>query len=144
MTVNSFCAFQSIGRTGAAPKIIHGAGGKLMALLKVSTSQEVRENSAVVEQTLWHSVIAFGKVAEYVRDSIPPGSRVYFEGSVYPGASKDKQGNITTRNLLVVSVISPLAAPYRAKQVTRPLPVNVPTVCKELTPVVEEFADSPF
>ena len=115
-----------------------------MALLKVSTSQEVRENSVVVEQTLWHSVIAFGKIAEHVRDSVPPGSRVYFEGSVYPGSSKDKQGNITTRNLLVVSVIRQLDAPYRAKQITRPEPVIVSTACQELAPAERQYADAPF
>jgi single-strand DNA-binding protein len=73
---------QLIGRLGAAPEIKKTENGNTMSKMRVATSESYRNSKGEwVTDTQWHSVTAWGKVAErsQVADK---GSEVFIEGKL--------------------------------------------------------------
>lgn len=67
-----------IGNVGADPKI---SGKSARFSIATSESYKNREGERV-EDTQWHSIVAFGKDAEYVEKYVKKGDKVYAEGKL--------------------------------------------------------------
>ena len=81
-----------LGNVGKDPEIRSTADGTCIANLSVATSEKYKDKSGKqVENTEWHRVSAFGKLAEIIRDYVTKGSKVYIEGKLKT-RSYDKDG----------------------------------------------------
>lgn len=142
MVLDSFCKIQSIGRVGPTPSITFRDDGSVMASFKVSTSLPMRTHACVAERIVWHNVIAFGAVAEFVRDHVPEGTKVYFEGTVYPSFATDARGTRTPQLQLAAFRVLPLTTREDRAKLTRQL-AQAPPLQIDPQPV-DRFADDPF
>lgn len=81
-----------IGRLGGKPELKKTQTGEAMTRMRVATSYESNRNGQFERETEWHSVIAFGKLAETCSQHLDKGRLVYVEGTLRTNSWKDAQG----------------------------------------------------
>lgn len=77
-----------IGRLGQDPEVRTTNNGKVVANLSVATSQKYNDT----EQTEWHKITVWDRLAEICRDYLKKGSLAYFEGKLQTRQWEDKDG----------------------------------------------------
>ena len=82
------CKVTLIGNIGREPELRTTAGGKSVANFSVATS--VRK--AGEEQTLWHRVTCYDKLADIASQYAKKGRQVYIDGKLNYSTYTDKQG----------------------------------------------------
>lgn len=84
---------QLIGNLGGNPEIRTLDSGKKMARFSVATSETYRNTKGEkVTDTQWHSLVAWGKVAEIAEKYLSKGSEVAIEGKLVTRSWTDKEG----------------------------------------------------
>lgn len=82
-----------IGRVGKEPAFRQTQGGHDVATLSLATSRYYKDsNGQRVEETEWHLVVLFGKMAEIANNYVRKGSQLYIEGRLQTRKYTDKQG----------------------------------------------------
>lgn len=73
-----------VGRLGNDPEVRYIPNGGAVANLQVATSESWRDKQTgeMREQTEWHRVVLFGKLAEVVGEYLRKGAQVYIEGQL--------------------------------------------------------------
>ena len=83
-----------IGNLGADPEMRYSQGGMAIARVRLATNEQWTDKSGQKqERTEWHSVVAFGKQAEYVGEYCKKGRQIFVEGSLQTRQWDDKDGN---------------------------------------------------
>ena len=84
---------QLIGNLGRDPEVRTLEGGKKMARFSVATNETYRNAAGEKKtETQWHSLIAWGKVAEIAQKILVKGAEVAVEGKLVSKSYTDKQG----------------------------------------------------
>ncbi|MCK9402051.1 MAG: single-stranded DNA-binding protein [Chitinophagaceae bacterium] len=84
---------QLIGNLGQAPEVKTIGDGKKVANLNVATNESYKNaKGEKVSETQWHSVIAWGKLAEIAEKYLVKGTEVAIEGKLVNRNYTDKQG----------------------------------------------------
>lgn len=84
---------QLIGNLGNAPEIKIIEGGKKMARFNMATNETYRNAQGEKQtETQWHSLIAWGKVADIAEKFLSKGAEVAIEGKLTNRSYTDKQG----------------------------------------------------
>ena len=82
-----------IGRLGADPEMRYMPSGGGIANLRIATNESYKDKSGqLVEQTEWHRVIFFGKMAEVIGEYARKGSLLYIEGRIRTQKWQDHSG----------------------------------------------------
>ena len=83
-----------VGRIGQDPEIRYMPSGGAVANLTIATSESWRDKQTgeVKEQTEWHRVVVFGKLAEIVGEYVKKGSQIYVEGKLQTRKWTDSNG----------------------------------------------------
>ena len=85
---------QLIGNLGQNPEIKTTEGGKKLARFNIATNESYPNTKGEkVTETQWHTVIAWGKVADIAEKYLSKGSEVAIEGKLVNRSYNDKQGN---------------------------------------------------
>lgn len=88
---------QLIGNLGNAPEVKTIDGGKKLAKFSVATNESYKNAKGErVTETQWHSVVAWGKLAEIAEKYLQKGAEVAIEGKLVYRQYTDKEG--TKRN----------------------------------------------
>jgi single-strand DNA-binding protein len=84
-----------IGNLGADPETRAMPSGTTVANMRIATSESWKDKQTgdMKEQTEWHSVAMFGRLAEIAGEYLRKGSQVYIEGRLRTRKWQDKQGN---------------------------------------------------
>lgn len=83
-----------IGNLGGIPEIKNTEGGKKLARFSIATDESYRNaNGEKVTETQWHSMVAWGKMAEIAEKYLEKGSEVAVEGKLVHRNYLDKDGN---------------------------------------------------
>lgn len=84
---------QLIGHVGNDPEIKSFDGGKKLAKLNVATNESYKnEKGEKVEETQWHSLIAWGKTADIIEKYVVKGKEIAIEGKLTHRSYEDKTG----------------------------------------------------
>lgn len=84
---------QLIGNLGNNPEIRTLESGKKMARFSMATSETYRSaKGEKVTETQWHTIIAWGKVAEIAEQFLVKGSEIAVEGKLVNRNYTDKDG----------------------------------------------------
>jgi single-strand DNA-binding protein len=84
---------QLIGHVGNDPEIKTFDGGKKLAKLNVATNENYKnEKGEKVEETQWHSLIAWGKTADIIEKYVVKGKEIAIEGKLTHRSYEDKNG----------------------------------------------------
>lgn len=93
-----------IGRLGAQPETKQLANGNAMARFSLATSESYKNDKGErVEETQWHSLVAWGKTAEIAGRFLTKGKEVAIEGKLVTRHYTDKDGNKRSTTEIVVN-----------------------------------------
>lgn len=82
-----------IGHLGVDPEVRYTQNNTALATLRVATNERYKDsNGEWQENTEWHRVVAWGRLAEYAQQYIKKGTQVYIEGSIQTRSWEDQQG----------------------------------------------------
>lgn len=91
---------QLIGHVGRDPEVRYSANGKAICNLSLATTYKGSNG----EDTQWHRLVFFDKLAEIAVQYLKKGSLAYVEGSIKYGKFTDKDG--VERNTVDIMVNS--------------------------------------
>ncbi|MFN3586297.1 MAG: single-stranded DNA-binding protein [Moraxellaceae bacterium] len=82
-----------VGNLGRDPEVRYLPSGGAVANVTIATSEAWRDKTSgqMQEQTEWHRVVFYGKLAEIAGEYLKKGSKVYVEGSLHTRKWQDKQ-----------------------------------------------------
>lgn len=85
---------QLIGHVGQEPEIKTFDGGKKVANITIATNESYTNSKGEkVENTEWHRITAWGKVAEIIEKYVIKGKEIAIEGKLTHRSYDDKDGN---------------------------------------------------
>lgn len=83
-----------IGNLGADPEIRYTQSGTPVANFNVATTERWKgQDGQQQEQTEWHKVVAWKRLAEICSEYLNKGSKVYIEGKLQTRKWQDQNGN---------------------------------------------------
>jgi len=84
-----------VGNLGQDPETKAMPSGMTVCNLRIATSESWKDKQTgeMKEQTEWHSVAMFGRLAEIAGEYLRKGSQVYIEGRLRTRKWQDKSGN---------------------------------------------------
>jgi len=84
-----------IGNLGQDPEIKYTQSGSPVANLSVATSERWKDKNTgeQKEQTEWHRVVVFGRLAEIAEQYLKKGSKIFIEGKIQTRDWEDADGN---------------------------------------------------
>lgn len=78
-----------VGRMGQEPEIRYAANGNAVANLSIATSKKFKGE----EETEWHRVVCFGKLADVVREWVHKGDLIGIQGEIRTRKWQDQSGH---------------------------------------------------
>lgn len=106
-----------IGNVGKDPEIKTFASGNKVANITLATTERYKDrNGEQKEETEWHSVQAFGKLADVVERFVHKGSLLYLDGKIRT-RSYESDGRTIYKTEIVANAIQMLD---RRQQEQRP------------------------
>jgi single-strand DNA-binding protein len=83
-----------VGNVGREVELRHTPSGVAVARFSVATNERWRDKEGQKqEHTEWHTVVAWGKLAEFCQQYVTKGRQVYVEGSLRTRTYDDEKGN---------------------------------------------------
>ena len=84
---------QLIGHLGMTPEIVSFDKGKKVAKFSLATNDYYsNENGEKVQNTEWHTIVAWNRTAEFVEKYLDKGKQVALEGKLATRSWEDKEG----------------------------------------------------
>lgn len=85
---------QLIGNLGKDPILTTFDNGNKLVKFSLATTDYYKDKSGEkVQDTQWHNLIAWGKIAELMDQILSKGSRVIVQGKLVSRSYDDKEGN---------------------------------------------------
>jgi len=83
-----------VGHLGKDPEVKYTASGAAVCRFSLATNETFKNKAGEPQkQTEWHSIVAWGKLAEICGEYLTKSKQVYIEGSIRTGKWKDRDGN---------------------------------------------------
>ena len=82
-----------LGTVGRDPEVRSlGASGSTVTSISLATSEAWKDKNTgqFTEQTEWHKIVFYGRLAEISGEYLRKGSKVYIEGSIHTRKWQDK------------------------------------------------------
>ncbi|EBF4785234.1 single-stranded DNA-binding protein [Salmonella enterica subsp. diarizonae] len=95
-----------VGNLGQDPEVRYMPNSNAVTTLSIATSESWRDKQTgeMKEQTEWHRVVLFGKLAEVASEYLRKGSQVYIEGQLRTRKWQDQHGQDRYSTEVVVNV----------------------------------------
>lgn len=81
-----------IGRLGANPEVVTFESGRMMARFTLATNESYKTNGVWQEQTQWHTIMAWGRTAENIKNILLKGQEIILEGRLVNKNYETKTG----------------------------------------------------
>ncbi len=83
-----------LGNLGRDPEVKYTPSGTAVAMFSVATTYRYKDkNEQWQDQTEWHNVVAWARLAEIAGEYLKKGSKVYIEGRLQTHSWDDKNTN---------------------------------------------------
>jgi single-strand DNA-binding protein len=123
-----------VGRLGKDPEVKHLESGTVMAKFSLATSENFKDrNGEKVEQTEWHNIVVWRKLAEIAEKYLRKGSQVYIEGRIKTRTWDDQDGKKHYMTEIIADNFQMLSSKNAPQQSGDPGPAE-PAVAKEQKP----------
>lgn len=94
---------QLIGHVGADPEVKTTSSNKKVANVRLATSDYYYNDAGEkIEQTEWHRLTVWGKLAETIEKYVKKGKEMAVEGKLVHRSFEDKEGQKRTVSEIVV------------------------------------------
>lgn len=81
-----------LGNVGTDPKVSGPGPSKSSSFSLATTERYTRNTGEQVENTEWHRVVTFGKLADFVSKYIEKGKLIHVEGKIHSRSYKGDDG----------------------------------------------------
>jgi len=120
-----------MGNAGRDPEIRYTTSGKAVCNLSIATSSRRKDKATgeMVEDTQWHRVTFYDRLAEIAGEYIKKGNKVYVEGRLTYGKYTDKDGvekNTTEIIATEMQLVGPREQGERQAPAEKPQPAKTP------------------
>ncbi|OQX84502.1 hypothetical protein B6D60_09255 [candidate division KSB1 bacterium 4484_87] len=128
-----------LGRLGRDPEIRYTPSGAMVADFSIATNRVWKDaNDQVVNETEWHNIVVWRKLAEVAQKYLKKGSLVYVEGRLQTRKWTD-QNNVTHYKTEIIAeilqMVGPKPADYGTAQTAQPAEeVPPPPAAPDVTP----------
>ncbi len=93
-----------VGNVGKDPEVKFLPSGSAVANFSLATSERFKDKTGEFqERTEWHSLVAYQRLAEIVRDYVKKGSKLYIEGRIQTRSWDDKDNQKHYKTEIVVN-----------------------------------------
>jgi single-strand DNA-binding protein len=93
-----------VGNVGKDPEVKLLASGMSVANFTLATNERFKDKSGEFqERTEWHSLVAYQRLAEIVRDYTKKGSKLYIEGRIQTRSWDDKENQKHYKTEIIVN-----------------------------------------
>jgi len=93
--MSSLNKIQLIGRLGQDPEIRRFEGGAVKAKFSLATSYNYSTpNGEKIEETEWHNIIMWGKLADVAEKYLKKGKQIFIEGKLKTRSWDDAESGI--------------------------------------------------
>lgn len=100
-----------IGNLGDDPTVRYTQSGAPVASFRVATTERWKgQDGQMQEQTEWHNIVAWKRLAEICGEYLTKGSRVYIEGKLQTRKWEDQDGNARYTTEVVAREMKMLSA----------------------------------
>lgn len=83
-----------VGHLGKDPEVKYTASGAAACRFSLATNETFKNKAGEPQKrTEWHSIVAWGKLAEICGEYLTKSKQVYIEGSIRTGTWNDRDGN---------------------------------------------------
>jgi single-strand DNA-binding protein len=109
-----------LGNVGKDPEVRETKSGKVANLVLATSERYTDKSGQKQENTEWHNLVVFGKLADVVTKYVKKGDKLYVEGSITTRKWEDKEGNtryntdIKVRDLTMLGGAEKKAQPVAA------------------------------
>ena len=109
-----------LGNIGKDPEVRETKSGKVVNLVMATSEKYTDKSGQKQENTEWHNLVVFGKLADVVAKYVKKGDKLYVEGSITTRKWEDKEGNtrynteIKVRDLTMLGGTEKKAQPVAA------------------------------
>jgi single-strand DNA-binding protein len=138
-----------VGHVGADPEIHTFESGKKTAKLRFATSERTynKDTNETTEYTEWHTVVAWGNLADIIDRWVKKGVKLYIEGSLRTreydkGGEKRHTIEIVAKELKMLGGRPTEGAGNSAGQTYTPQPQPAPAM--PTAPTSDTLEDLPF
>ncbi|CAM4329059.1 MULTISPECIES: single-stranded DNA-binding protein [Gillisia] len=84
---------QLIGNVGNAPEIKNLESGKKVASFSIATNEFYKDSKGEkVQDTQWHNIVAWGKIADIVESYVGKGKEIALEGKLSSRSYETSEG----------------------------------------------------
>jgi len=114
---------QLLGNIGKDPEVRETKSGNIVNMVMATSEKYTDKSGQKQENTEWHNLVVFGKLADVVAKYVKKGDKLYVEGSITTRKWEDKEGN--TRYTTEVKVRDLTMLGGAEKKSTQPAAVAV-------------------
>ena len=82
-----------LGNIGKDPEVRETKAGNIVNLVMATSEKYTDKSGQKQENTEWHNLVVFGKLADVVAKYVKKGDKLYVEGSITTRKWEDKEGN---------------------------------------------------
>lgn len=130
-----------VGNLGKDPEIRHLENGTAVANFAIATSESYKDKEGNrIDQTEWHNIVVWRKLAEIAESYLKKGSQIYLEGKLRTRSWEDQQGNKKYTTEVVADTFTMLGKKDDNKH---PIPSNQKNTSTQQEKIEEED-DLPF
>jgi single-strand DNA-binding protein len=131
-----------VGRLGKDPEVRYTQSGNAVTSLRLATSKKWTDAKGQrQEKTEWHSIVVWGKSAEFCAQYLKKGSLVFVEGEIIYRQWQARDG--TTKYVTEINASEVQSLGEKQKQEAASEPVSAPAIDAAYTPSFTE-EDIPF
>lgn len=80
--MKSLNKIELIGNVGKDPEIRSMPNGTSVAIFNLATTDSYKKDDVWIDTTEWHSIVFFGKTADYIMQKVKKGSKIYVSGKL--------------------------------------------------------------
>jgi single-strand DNA-binding protein len=134
---------QLIGNLGTVPEMKYTSTGKAVATFSMATSRKYNDdNDQLKEETTWHKVIIWEKLAETCNEHLDKGAAVFVQGRINNRSWEDSAGVKHYASEVVANQVIFLDKP--TVNVAVPAPAAVNPAVEKVEELKREAAELPF
>ncbi len=135
-----------IGRLGADPELKYTPSNTAVLNMRIATNTSYKaQDGSQVENTEWHRIVAWRKLAEIINQYAKKGSQVYVEGRITTRSWEDKDGTKRYTTEVVADSIQLLGGRGDRDTSSAPEPAEAPPEAEfDQSQASEDVDDLPF